>query len=564
LATAIAKLEHPSARAAPGRPARAGAPAPALRFRVRPFASLTARILAVNVLALAILVAGLLYLDAFRRGLVEAKTESLFTQAEMIAGALGEGAARIEAEDRIELDLDAVTQLLPRLIAPTDARARLFDPSGALVADSERLAAAARGVGSRILPPPADDAWYATLWLRLQHGLATLSSPTADLPRYRERIGQTAADYGEVVDALVGERGYAHRIDDDGLLILTVAVPVQRFKQVVAALLLSATGVEIAASVREVQIAILRIFGASLVVTILLSLYLAGTIARPIRALAAAADRVRRGFGERVTIPDFSGRGDEIGTLSRSLGAMTRALYQRLDAIEAFAADVAHELRNPLTSVKSATETLARTADPERQRHLIALIQSDLKRLDRLISDISDASRLDAELTRAAFGPVDLGRIATVMAEIHAATAGPGAPTVTVVRAARSPLIVDGIEDRLGQVVRNLVGNAVSFSPPGGVITLAVAAAEDAVELAVEDQGPGIPDDRLERIFDRFYSARPSGEAFGQHSGLGLSISRQIVAAHGGVIRAENRRDAEGRIVGARFVVRLPTRRAGS
>ncbi|MSP51597.1 MAG: HAMP domain-containing protein [Alphaproteobacteria bacterium] len=564
LATAIAKPK--SLPLAPSRAAAAreldevaaiiGQPTVS-RWRRRPFRSLTWRILAVNILALATLVAGLLYLDEFRRGLVDAKTDSLFVQAEMIAGALGEGTVKVDG-DRLTLDLDAVAQMLPRLVAPADARARIFDSRGSLIVDSRRLAAAARGVESRALPPPEPEEWLA-VWFSATVGALRLFLPAAPgLPRYFERVEQGATDYAEVIDALTGERGYAHRVNEDGHLVVSVALPVQRFKQVTAALLLSTTAPDIERNVREVRVAILRVSAATLAITVLLSLYLAGTIARPIRALAAAADRVRRGSGRSASIPNFAGRGDEIEHLSRAFIEMTEALHRRLYAIESFAADVAHELRNPLTSVKSATETFARTADPDKQRHLLGIIASDLKRLDRLISDISDASRLDTELQREAYEPVDMAALVRVYAEIYAATIDPNSPSLEVEVASNQTLLVAGIEDRLGQVVRNLVTNAVSFSPSGGTIMLRVAASDDCVELVVADCGPGVPNEQLERIFERFYSSRPASEMFGKHSGLGLSISRQIVEAHGGVIRAENRGDSDMHTVGARFVVTIP------
>jgi len=298
------------------------------------------------------------------------------------------------------------------------------------------------------------------------------------------------------------------------------------------------------------------------VVTVLLSGYLANAIARPIRHLAAAAERVRRGPGRQAPIPDLSGRRDEIGDLSVSLRAMTDALWARMDAIERFAADVAHEIKNPLTSLRSAVETVARISDPDQQRKLLAIVFDDVRRLDRLISDISDASRLDAELSRSETDRVDLGRMLDALVEIERAageSAGNGAPPRIVLESApNADVTVQGIEDRLVQVLRNLLANAVSFSPPGGRIALRAARSGDMVVVTVEDEGQGIPPGKEAAIFERFYTERPAGEAFGTHSGLGLSISRQIVEAHGGTIRAENRLGPDGDVLGARLVVRLP------
>jgi len=241
---------------------------------------------------------------------------------------------------------------------------------------------------------------------------------------------------------------------------------------------------------------------------------------------------------------------------------MTDALWRRMDAIEHFAADVAHEIKNPLTSLKSAVETVARVTDPEKQRRLLNVVVEDVARLDRLISDISDASRLDAEMSRIELEPVPVTDMLQALVDVHEASEKEGAPRLELVLPlgyARSSLIVLGMETRLGQVFRNLITNAISFSPPGGTIRIAAERLnDDFVRITVEDEGPGLPEGKLEAIFDRFYTERPAGEKFGTHSGLGLSISKQIVEAHNGTIRAENRHDAQGRVVGARFVVLLP------
>ncbi len=411
----------------------------------------------------------------------------------------------------------------------------------------------------RTLPPPSQP----TRLQRVAELLYDLAfgwlPPDSGLPPYREHALQRVDDYAEALEALGGEPASALRDAGDGTLIISVAVPVQGLRKVVGALMLSVDSAEIEQSVREVRIGILQIFAAVLVVTVLMSFFLAGTIARPVRRLAEAADRVRAARGRKVHIPDFTARRDEIGDLSAALRDMTAALYLRLDAIEAFAADVAHEIKNPLTSLRSAVETMGRTNDPEKQRRLIEIIQEDVARLDRLISDISDASRLDAELARAELQPVDVGEMLTVLAGIFRDTAGADAPRLELsIDTGAGALVVPAIGERLGQVFRNLLANAVSFSPRGGTIWVRAAREGDAVWFSVEDEGPGIPEGKLEAIFDRFYTERPPGEAFGTHSGLGLSISRQIVGSLGGTIVARNRTAADGRIVGACFTVRLP------
>ncbi len=543
-----------------GPPAR-DAHRPPRRVRRGPFSSLTRRILAINVLALGVVVVGLLYLDDYRQGLIDAKAAALTTQGRIIAAALGETVVVGDAEGVYVIDIDAARQLLSRLVLPTGRRARLFAGDGRLIADSRRLTVTGGEVQAEALPPPDDgpalrriEAIYQWIFERLP--------PREALERYVEAENQSADDYREVRQALLGDSAWSLRDGGELGVQLIVAVPVQRFKLVQGALLLSTAIADVEESLREVRIAILELFAIGLGITVLLSLYLAGTIARPIHRLAEAAEAVRHGHGSADDIPDFSARGDEIGDLSRSLADMTRELSDRLVEIERFAADVAHEIKNPLTSMTSALETLAHIEDPERRHKLLAIMRDDVRRLDRLISDISDASRLDAELARAEIAPVDIGRMMAALVELHRETAKPGEPAVELAPGDDGALIVEGDERRIAQLFENLIGNARSFSPPGGVIRLAARRYEvdgaAVVEVTVEDDGPGLPEGRLEAIFERFYTERPPGETFGIHSGLGLSISKQIVEAHNGVIFAENRGADGGPTTGARFVVRLP------
>jgi two-component system, OmpR family, sensor histidine kinase ChvG len=524
-----------------------------------PVSPLTLRILAVNVLALALLAGGFLYLGKYQASLVGQQIESLKTQGEVFAAALGEGAV-LDSPDEGEILLpDLARQMMRRLVQPTRARARLFDIKGEIIADSRIL----RGPGDSVqvhelLPPEtaspiirAADAVYDWIVNKLPR--------RTRYPPYRESASPPADDYPEVMRALRGDTASAIRSDPaNGGLVLSAAVPVQRYKQVLGAVMLSTGSGEIEEEVRTVRLELLRIFGVALLVTVLLSFYLAGTIARPIRRLAAAAERAR-GRRARVEIPDFTRRGDEIGDLSGSLREMTDALWQRMSAIESFAADVAHEIKNPLSSLRSAVETAVRIEDPASQRRLMGIILDDVERLDRLITDISDASRLDAELGRLELAPIDIGAMLAALVDIHESTRTEGSPHLVLDLAERGrELIVPGIETRLSQVFHNVITNAVSFSPPGGEIRLRARREGRTVLVTVEDQGPGIPEDKLTAIFDRFYTERPQGEKFGTHSGLGLSISQQIVVAHRGSIWAENRKNADGAVTGARFCIRLP------
>ena len=522
------------------------------------FTSLTFRILGLNIIALGVLVGGLLYLDQFREGLVEAKIAALQTEGEIIAGALGESAV-IGGGAELRLRDDRVGQIARRLTEPTGTRARVFDIDGTLLIDTRTLTG--RKVQTRRLQPP--DGVAERVFFNAYGRVVNWLPDGPPLPEYFERNIQVASDYREVEVALLGEAGAMQRTSD-GEVVISVALPVQFFKKVLGALMLTTDTIDIEESVRDVRFAILQVSGLALAVTILLSLFLAGTIARPVRRLARAAEEVHKGIGGRVAIPDFTRRRDEIGDLSGALRDMTEALYRRLDDMEAFAADVAHEIKNPLTSMQSAIEVLEKSRDVDQRNKLMAIVRADVGRINRLISDISDASRLGAELSRAAKKPVDVTAVCLAMAEVYRATAADDAPRLELDAREDRSLVVQGVEDRIAQVVRNVLTNAVSFSPPGGAVRIVVRRAATmaldtgTVQIAIEDQGPGFPPEKIAEAFERFYSERPAGEAFGQHSGLGLSISRQIIEAHRGRIWAENRIRADGSIAGARVIIRLP------
>ncbi len=359
------------------------------------------------------------------------------------------------------------------------------------------------------------------------------------------------------------------RVNEQGELIVTVAVPIQRYRAVLGSLVLSTEGGDIDSIVRAERGAIFRVFLVAASVTVLLSLLLAGTIAGPVKRLARGAELVRRGGTKaRIEIPDLTDRRDEIGYLSGSLREMTEALYGRIDAIERFAADVAHELKNPLTSLRSAAETLPLAKDEAVRQRLLKIIEDDVKRLDRLISDISDASRLDAELAREEMEPVDIALLLKAVVAVAKDTKpnNTGAILLDIEETEMGPdaYEVEGRSIRLGQVIRNLLDNAQSFSPDDGTITVIARRKGDKIEIVIEDEGPGIQSQNLVKIFDRFHTDRPGADDFGKHSGLGLSISKQIIEAHQGQIWAENKisNDADQHITGASFHVILPAANA--
>ena len=547
------------------------------------FSSLTRRIVSLNLAGLVALVASILYLSQFRAGLIDARAQSLMVSAEIIAGAIA-ASATVETNtitidpDRL-LDLkpgesyggqddysgldfpinpERVAPVLRQLISPTKTRARIYDPNGGLILDSRNLS----DVFVFPLPPPSSPSLAERTLIAIRTWLNR-----GDLPLYRELGPENGNGYQEVADALTGQKRSMVRVNQRGEVIVSVAVPVQRFhaRAIHGALMLSTQGDDIDQMVTAERLAILKVGGVASAVMIMLSLLLASTIAGPVRRLADSAERVRRRIRTRVEIPDFTRRRDEIGHLSGALRDMTDALYNRIEAIEMFAADVAHELKNPLTSLRSAVETLPLARNENSRARLLAVIEHDVKRLDRLISDISDASRLDAELQRQDMTSVDLRRLLNALTTVANETRRGNSIAVEVRFEGRGPndtFSVPGHDSRLGQVISNLLSNAQSFSEAGGKVRIVCRRVRSEIEIVVDDDGPGIREDALERIFERFYTDRPH-QGFGQNSGLGLSISKQIIEAHGGRIWAENRAgplnaEGEATVAGARFVVRLP------
>lgn len=530
------------------------------RRRQRAFSPITLRILAVNLLALGILVAGLLYVGEYRRNLIAAEISALETQAEMFAVALAEGATQLDNSAGQQLAADISGQMLRRLVEATQTRARLFHRRGVLIADSQALGRARQAVQVMELPPPDAEPSFIENLLDFYDRLAKKLIGHETMPPFRDIPAPQADDYPEVVTALRGVNTDEVRAYQQDSMMMSVAVPVQRYKQVLGALMLTKPSHDIDQALFDVRLDILKVFGVAIAITVLLSVYLSGTIGRPIRKLAAAADQVRRDHSRQSKIPEFPGRDDEIGDLSIALREMTEALWLRMDAIECFAADVAHEIKNPLTSLRSAVETAARVKDPEQQRKLMSIIQDDVGRLDRLISDISDASRLDAELSRAEKAPVNIGAMLSTLVDVYKATGDETSPRLHLELSRNTGLTVPGLEGRLVQVFRNLITNAITFSPPNGLIQITVSRGRRLVRIHIDDEGPGIPAGKEKAIFERFYTERAEGEKFGTHSGLGLSISKQIAEAHDGSLKAVNRLDSSGRVIGARFTVLLPAK----
>jgi two-component system, OmpR family, sensor histidine kinase ChvG len=556
-------------------------------FITQSSSSLTRRIVVLNVAGLLALSIGINYLSQFRAGLIDARVQSLLVQSQIIAGAIA-ASATVDTDSSITVDPDKLLSLQPgqsygpsedalygidfpinpervapvlrRLVSPTKTRARIYDRDGVLLVDSRNLFG--RGDVLRFdLPPPTAEkpGFFERAWLAVRRWLGR-----GDLPLYQELGAENGKGYPEVAQALNGEDASMVRINDRGDVIVSVAVPVQRFRAVRGALMLSTQGADIDDMVEAERLAILKVFLVATGVMVVLSILLAGTIAEPVRRLADAAESVRRRIRSRVEIPDFTRRHDEIGHLSGTLRDMTSALYSRIEAIESFAADVAHELKNPLTSLRSAVETLPVAKTEDSRVRLLDIIQHDVRRLDRLISDISDASRLDAELQREDSAPVDLAKLLNTLVSVANEVKRDDGVKVTLrfEGGGGRAFVAPGHDSRLGQVVDNLIENARSFSPPGGIVRILCRRLRNQIEIVVDDDGPGVRPDVLDKVFERFYTDRPH-QGFGQNSGLGLSISKQIVEAHDGSIWVENRTgtpgaDGEPTVLGARFIVRLP------
>ncbi|MGD2132561.1 MAG: stimulus-sensing domain-containing protein [Maricaulaceae bacterium] len=520
------------------------------RFRSIVFSRLTRLILLTNLIGLAILSAGALALTEWSRALIDARRDSLRTQGELIAEFLSEGATANTPDPILDPDLTRI--IMRNLYVPQNQRVRLFAENGEVVTDSYLL-------GGQIIArplPPIDPA-------QLSPDLVPdFENRDFDADEQEEVAGPRTLQQ-EFSRALLGRVVENERVNEIGESVVSVSIPVRRVQRVVGVLTIETDGVDdIIADQRR---ALAPFFLVALGVTIVTSLLITAFVARPIRRLSIAADVVREQGPRHAEIPDLSSRRDEIGDLSVTLNAMTHAIAERIDTIEAFAADVAHEVKNPLTSIRSALETLPQVTDPERRDRLLEVLRHDVQRIDRLITDISNASRMDAELSRAAVEQLDLNEVLKEMVNLYADIRRDGEAEV-VFSDGRGKMLVEGVESSLTQVFSNLIDNAKTFSPAGGAVRVTASlltsgSQAPGVRVTVEDEGPGVPEEDKEKIFSRFYTERPKGAAFGSHSGLGLAIARQIVAAHGGAIWVENRRDEADEVAGARFVVDLPRRR---
>lgn len=497
--------------------------------------SLTWRILAVNVIALALLAGSLFYLDSYRNQLLAERFMLAKAEAEIVADVLVDTRRRKRPE------------LLARLGADQKLRLRLYDGQDKLVADSFALAGPAFE-----LIDPANEPWYQQAARSLDRGMDYLLG-TPPIPPYRDPEIDTAAAWPEIGQARKNNATVIlNRFAPDRTPVITAAVPVGTKGEV---LLTTRNAPDITQNVRDARQTLAIIVGAAFITSILLSLFLARTIVQPLRSLVRAAVRVRLGRDREVVVPRLPERRDEIGLLARAISDMSAALRHRIDAVESFAADVAHEIKNPLASLRSALETIERVEDPELRRQLTAIAAHDVRRIDRLVTEIAEASRIDAELSRTTFEPVDMVQLTKALVGERERRGVNAACVIAISCRGDADMIVAGDPPRLERVIENLLDNAVSFSPHGATIEVEMSRAGDRVAISVSDQGPGIPEAAREKVFERFHSLRPAGEDFGSHSGLGLAIARTIVEAHYGTLTAEPRSDGAP---GARLQIDLP------
>jgi two-component system sensor histidine kinase ChvG len=509
-------------------------PAPDRLFWTRG-TSLTARILAVNVIALGLMAGSLFYLDSYRKGLLAERYAQARAEASIVADAIA--AAPPGSRDAI----------LTRIGSAHAVRLRLYDPAGAKVSDSFALAPPAY----RLVDPAAEPVLLrAARWLDRGMDFVLRGAP---VPPYVEPQVDDAADWPELVAARhAGQPRAIHRYAPDRTPMINAAAPIGGDGTM---LLATRNSRDITQAVRDARQTLAIVIAVTLLISIQLSLFLARTIVKPLRLLVRAAIRVRLGRDRQVEVPRLPERRDEIGLLARALSDMTAALRQRTDAVERFAADVAHEIKNPLASLRSALEAMGRVTDPELRDELASVAEHDVRRIDRLVTEIAEASRIDAELSRTQFVPLDLLALARSLVATREARSGNGPARVEVAAAGEGPFTVAGDPPRLERVLHNLIDNAVSFAPPGSAVTLEVSRHGDDIVLSVADEGPGIPVEAREKVFERFHSLRPAEEAFGSHSGLGLAIARTIAEAHDGGLTAVDPPPGEH---GARLVLTLP------
>ena len=495
--------------------------------------TLAHRILALNLITILLVALSTLYLDVFRNRLSKERVRQ--TRIEATATALAIDAAGPENREAI----------LATVSRSTGSRLRVFSPDGKLAADSWHLT----GPTYQLIDPNTQK-WTKDAARALDRGFNALVGAQS-LDEFVEPPIDQMQSWPEAVSARSsGKTTTAVRNAPDLTPVISAAAPMKD-----GVLLATTNDRAFTHTVRSQRAIIAAAMAILVAISVFLSLFLARTIVRPLRRLALAAHRVRLGRSREVNVPRLPSRTDEIGLLARAISDMSQSLRHRIDNIEAFAADVTHELKNPLASLRSAVDGLERVEDLELRQKLRRIVREDVARLDRLISDISEAARTDAELARATFERVDLGPLIEQLVHSWETRRETGDARLAFARPRKESAVVMGKPDRLARAINAIIDNAVSFSPPGGLVEIAVTRVGDEVRIRIDDEGPGVPAEAREAIFNRFHSVRPEGESFGRHSGLGLAIAQAIVNVHDGEIDVQDRDDAPSC---ARFTIRLP------
>ena len=542
---------------------------------------LTIRIIAVNSLALVMLLLGIFYLGQYQSNLIEAKLETFKTKVDLVSVALSEGAIENQqksllttsktSKTKIQLSYKKAQSMIKRFSLTMNQHILLFDDNGELIIDSKKLEKPNDNVNIAAFNLEEKTLNSIQILKKMAHSIIKLIPDQRILPTYQPINSTQANDYPDAARAIKGEESVSAWYSEDDNIFLTASTPLIYKGQLLGVILLTKDGKDIKKDISEVWFNVLITFLITSVFTILLSIYLSGTIAHPLKKLARSVEGVRKGKLNYTDIPDMSSRHDEIGELSIALRLMTEALWDRMDSIEGFAADVAHELKNPLTSLRSAVETVSIVKKKSDHKKLIDIILHDVERMDRLISDISNASRLDAELSREELNKIDLKQLLNKLLNVYKTplerkktSNEKWGNNVTINKISLllssntdNEINVWGLEGRLEQVFQNLISNALSFAPENSSVKIKVIEKSSHITIIVEDEGTGIPKNDLNNIFEKFYSQRPKHEDYGKHSGLGLSICKQIITALGGNIFAENIKDNADNITGARFTVIL-------
>ena len=529
----------------------------------RKVSPLTLKIWSINIIAIFVILIAVLHLDRYEDSLIQSELEALEHQAELFANALSEVAVKNDPGIHSYLSSIAVQNVINRSALRSPARSRVFDTAGRLLADSQELPGRVPSVITKPLASVFPDIFFQKFFNDFFQQFFN-SSIQVRRPINEAHKIQLAHTFPEVISALKGSSIKTVKLRETGESLLTVAVPIQKYKRVLGVLLLSVKDEKVDAAFSSYQKELIIAVVIALVITSALSLYLSRSITKPILSLASAAEKIKNDRSGRSEIPEVSKRDDELGDLSRALIEMTNNLWQRLDAIEKFAADVSHEIKNPLTSIKSAIETATKIKDSGKRDQLLTVILDDVNRLDRLITDISDSSRLDTELSREKFEAIDIESLLLAFHQLRKFQKRFEQKSLTLnIEKGEKQLLVLGHESRIVQVIDNIVNNAITFAPVNSNINISVSADTTDVKITIDDEGPGIPENKLDAIFERFYSERPAAEKFGLHSGLGLSICKQIVEAHNGKIFAKNRTGYQNDITGARFIITLPIMNKG-